>query len=155
MEIAGTDAEEQPGETRESKRKGLNMSEKFTSLLAACAVTFVVFAATTPAVAQTRPIVVTGIESDIPVRYVSYRDLNLVQAADERTLVKRVRFAATDVCTDSVSNLATPGYEFIACKSLAWRGAQPQIERAVLRARQIATNGWSAIAPVAISISVR
>ena len=131
------------------------MSEKITSLLAACAVTFVVFAATTPAAAQQRPIVVTAVETDIPVRYVSYRDLNLARTGDEQTLVKRVRLAASDVCTESVSNLATPGFEYISCRSHAWRGARPQIDRAVLRARQIAANGWSAIAPVAIGISVR
>jgi UrcA family protein len=131
------------------------MSEKFASLLAACAVTVAIFAAASPASAQSRPIVVTGVESDIPVRYVSYRDLDLARSADERTLVKRVRVAATDVCAESVSLLAAPGYEYITCRSHAWRGARPQIDRAVLRARQIAANGWSAIAPVAISISVR
>jgi UrcA family protein len=131
------------------------MSEKFTSLLAACAVTFVVFAAASPAAAEPRPIVVTGAESDIPVRFVSFRDLNLARAGDEQILVKRVGYAATDVCTESVSNLASPGYEYLTCRSHALSGARPQIDRAVLRARQIATNGWSAIAPVAISISVR
>jgi UrcA family protein len=131
------------------------MSEKFTSLLAACAVTFVIFAASAPAAAQPRPIVVTGADSDLPVRYVSYRDLDLAKAGDEQILVKRVGYAATDVCTESVSNLATPGYEYMTCRSHAWRGARPQIDRAVLRARQIATNGWSAIAPVAIAISIR
>ena len=131
------------------------MSEKFTSLLAACAVTLAIFAAASPAAAQPRPIVVTATESDIPVRFVSYRDLDLARSADEQTLVKRVRVAATDVCTESVSLLASPGYEFMTCRSQAWRGARPQIDRAVLRARQIASNGWSAIAPVAISISVR
>ena len=131
------------------------MSEKFTSLLAACAVTLAIFAAASPAAAQQRPIVVTATESDVPVRFVSYRDLDLAQSANEQILVKRVRFATTDVCTESVSNLAAPGYEYINCRSHAWRGAAPQIDRAVLRARQIAANGWSAIAPVAISISAR
>lgn len=131
------------------------MSEKFTSLLAACAVTVAIFAAASPAAAQSRPIVVTATESDVPVRYVSYRDLDLAKSAHEQILVRRVRFAATDVCTESVSNLATPGYEYLTCRSHALRGARPQIDRAVLRARQIAANGWSAIAPVAISISVR
>ena len=131
------------------------MSEKLTSLLAACAITFVVFAATAPAAAQSRPIIVTGTDNDVPVRYVSYRDLNLAMTGDEQILVKRVRSATADVCVESVSNLTTRGFGYMTCRSHAWRGAAPQIDRAVLRARQIATNGWSTIAPVAISISVR
>ena len=131
------------------------MSEKLTSLLAACAATFVVFAATSPAVAQDRAIVVVAAEEEVPVRYVSYRDLNLTKAEDEQVLVKRVRYAAKSVCRESVPE----GFHFQGanrmCRSNAWNGASPQIDRAVTRAREIATNGFSAIAPVAISISIR
>lgn len=137
------------------------MSEKFTSLLAACAVTLVVFAATSPAVAKDRPIVVTATaittptEERIPVRLVSYRDLNLAKVEDEKTLVQRVRFAAKDVCTESVPAGLPLQLAFNMCRGTAWNGARPQIDRAVARAREIAANGWSAIAPVAITISVR
>lgn len=131
------------------------MSEKFTSLLAAFAVTFVVFAATAPANAKDRPITVTATEERVPVRIVSYRDLNLARSGDEQILVKRVRYAAKDVCSESVPS--DPFYSTMAlsCRSEAWQGAKPQIKRAVARARDIAANGWSAIAPVAITISVR
>lgn len=131
------------------------MTEKFASLLAACAVTVGVFAATAPAAAKQRPIVVTATAEEIPIRLVSYRDLNLAKAHDEKVLISRVRFAARDVCTESVRYDTAFGTEFSACRNQAWRGAEPQIERAVERARQIASNGWSAIAPVAISISLR
>lgn len=130
------------------------MSEKFTSLLAACAVTLAVFAATSPAAAKQGPIVVTATQ-DIPVRLVSYRDLNLAKAEHEKMLVSRVRYAARDVCTESVRFDTAFGNGFTSCRTQALDGARPQIDRAVERARQIAANGWSAIAPVAISISVR
>jgi UrcA family protein len=129
------------------------MSEKFTSLLAACAVTFAVFSATAPAMAKSQPIVVTAVPEDVPVRFVSYSDLNLARAADEKMLVRRVRSATYDVCTESVPDGTAVTSAFLACRTHAWRGASPQIERAVTRAREIAANGWSAIAPVAISIS--
>ena len=131
------------------------MSGKLTSLFAASAITAAVFAATAPAGAKERPIVVTASEEAIPVRYVSYRDLNLARAQDQRLLVKRVRYAAKGVCADSIPG--SLGYEahFVACRSQALDGAQPQIDRAVARARDIAANGWSAIAPVAITIAVR
>ena len=129
------------------------MPEKFTSLLAACAVTFVVFSATAPAMAKQQPIVVTATTGDVPVRYVSYRDLDLTSAKDEKLLVRRVRNATYDVCTESVPDGTAINSAFLACRTHAWRGASPQIDRAVTRARDIAVNGWSAIAPVAISIS--
>ena len=131
------------------------MSEKLTSLLAACAVTAVVFAATSPAIAKDRTIIVTATGESIPVRLVSYRDLNLAKAEGEETLVKRVRHAVKDVCIES-----SPGGLYfestsLACREVAWDGARPQIDRAVTRAKEIAMNGWSAIAPVAITIGVR
>ncbi len=131
------------------------MSPKFTSLLAACAMTAAVFAATSPAVAKQRPIVVTAPAEDIPIRYVSYRDLNLTTSKDEAVLVRRVRFAVNDVCDESVGYDTAFRTNLMSCRNQSWGGAKPQIDRAVARARDIASNGWSAIAPVAISISVR
>lgn len=131
------------------------MSEKFTSLLAACATTFVMFAATAPASAKDRAITVTATEERVPVRIVSYRDLNLAKSEDERILVKRVRVAAKDVCIESVPSDAYYSTLSLRCRSNAWQGARPQIKRAVARARDIAANGWSAIAPVAITMSIR
>lgn len=131
------------------------MTEKFTSLLAACAVTFVIFAAAAPAAAKQEPITVTATAEDIPVRFVSYRDLDLVKAEDERVLVKRVGYAARDVCLESFPTGNSFRFASVLCRANAERGAQPQVDRAVARARDIAANGWSAIAPVAITISVR
>ena len=58
-------------DTRNAKGRGLVMSEKITSLLAACAVTLAVFSATAPAMAKSSPIVVTATTTDAPVRHIS------------------------------------------------------------------------------------
>lgn len=135
------------------------MSEKLTSLLAACAITALGLALAAPAVAAPSPVVVTATSEDIPVRYVSYRDLNLAQADGEKRLVRRVSSAVKSVCIESSGGDPAPRaalnrLKMNDCRDYAWAGAQPQIERAVQRAREIAQNGWSSIAPVAISISV-
>lgn len=131
------------------------MSDKLTSLLSACAITVALFAATAPAGAKDGPIVVTAPEESVPVRHVSYRDLNLARADHERVLVKRVRSAAKAVCFDSMPGALGHEAEYVGCRTQAWNGASPQIDRAVARARDIAANGWSAIAPVAITISAQ
>ena len=93
-------------------------------------------------------------KEDVPTRYVRYSDLNLVQPAGLSTLNRRVNSAVRVVCVESVG----PHGDFYAemnCRSSAWNGARPQIDRAVERAHQLAANGYSTIAPVTISISVR
>jgi len=109
-----------------------------------------------PASARDKDVVVTGAESDAVVREVRFNDLNLASPAGAQKLVRRVRFAVNDVCMDAVGG--NNGYLLQSssnCKDKSWQGASPQIDRAVQRARDIAANGWSAIAPVAIRISVQ
>jgi UrcA family protein len=127
-------------------------------LFVAALSTAAIFAATATASAQPpdKDVVVTGAESDAVVRQVPYSDLNLASAPGETALVKRVRFAVSDVCLDAVGGHSGYLHESsVNCKSASWAGAAPQIDRAVQRARDIAANGWSAIAPVAITISAR
>ena len=131
------------------------MTEKLPSFIAALAVTVAVFAATAPASAKDRPITVTATEANVPVRFVSYRDLNLAEQADARILAKRVRQAAKEVCDESTPDGAFNESMFLSCRSIAWQGARPQMKRAIAQAQEIAANGFSAIAPVAITISLR
>ena len=130
------------------------MFEKITSLSAAVLTTVALFAATAPAHAQDR-VTVIATEERAPFRLVSYRDLNLAKSEDEAILVRRVRYAARDVCRESIPYATADASLNLSCRSEAWQGARPQIARAVTRAREIAATGFSAIAPVAISISVR
>ena len=101
-----------------------------------------------------KPVVVTAQPEDIvPVRRVSYRDLNLASREGEKTLYHRVSKAVGDVCQESTG---TNAFIFVtqSCKTHAWRGARPQMALAIQRAREIAMTGHSNIGLVAIQISV-
>jgi UrcA family protein len=78
---------------------------------------------------------------------VSYRDLNLASARDERILNRRVGSATHIVCEPHFSTM-----DRADCVSYAWKGARPQIAMAVQRAREIALTGNSSIPLVAIAI---
>jgi UrcA family protein len=85
---------------------------------------------------------------------VSYRDLNLAAARDERILKRRVGGAAREVCTrEDLAAINDLG--FVPCVSDAWKGARPQIAMAVRRAQEIAATGTSSIPMVAIAIAAR
>jgi UrcA family protein len=111
--------------------------------------------AASPVGARPNPVTVTGSVSDVVRHMVDYRDLNLASADGERAFVQRVKFAVNDVCLEAIGGRVGYLKPTLACQAATWRGAQPQVERAVQRARDIAANGWSAIAPVAIAISIR
>lgn len=90
---------------------------------------------------------VIGERDDRPSERVSYRDLNLAAARDERILNRRVGRAARGVCEPHRSD-----YGFSDCVSVAWSGARPQIDQAVRRAQEIAATGTSGIPLVAIAV---
>jgi UrcA family protein len=124
-------------------------------------ITFVVMSAAalsvaaTPAWARPREVVVTGTSSEIVARQVHFLDLNLASADGVNRLANRVHAAVNSLCLDAVGGRLGYTRAITGCQSQSWEGAQPQIERAVERAREIVANGWSAIAPVAITISVQ
>lgn len=129
---------------------------KSLSMVAAVALTGTGLLAMTPADAKARnnPVTIYGHRSDTdaPTRRVSYADLNLATLAGEKTLNKRVGGAVKQVCAEAVPS-GNFNEEFL-CSSFAWSGARPQITRAVMRAREIASTGTSSIMPVAITLSV-
>ena len=125
------------------------------SFVAACGIAAGGFVIASPAFGQGRDVVVRApIQDDIPRRYVTYSDLNLVHPAGLKALNRRVNSAVREVCLESVGSNGD-FYLEMGCRSHAWDGARPQIDKAVERARQIAMNGYSTIAPVMISLSVR
>lgn len=85
-----------------------------------------------------------------PMARVFYGDLNLAANPGVETLQTRVRGAIRQVCAGHVEKIGN-----YACRSYARKGAEPQIARAIQRAEQIAVNGFSDIAPVAIAIVAR
>lgn len=102
-----------------------------------------------------KPVVVRAQPDDLtPTRRVSYADLDLASLAGEKTLYHRVSGAVSDVCIDAVGASST-SITNQSCRKFAWNGAEPQMKRAIDRAREIAANGFSTIAPVAIMIAAR
>lgn len=116
-----------------------------SGLLAVCAASFLggTAVAQPPIVVSTEP---------VPTERVSYADLNLASADGVERLTNRVRRAVTHVCAPHYSRDTLVDYT--DCKSFAWSGARPQMDLAIQRAQQIALNGTSSIAPVAILIAV-
>lgn len=98
-----------------------------------------------------KPVVVTGHNDNIVTRRVSYADLNLIEQKAQKTLYRRVGYAVGDVCDEAVGPAAT-SWEDTSCRRDAWRGARPQITRAIDRARDMALYGKSNIEMAAITI---
>lgn len=121
--------------------------------LSTCAVALASLANAAPAAARANPVVITGSRPDPDelVKRVSYRDLQLMNASDQLTLIHRVDVAVRSVCPVNFGSVNTSLGDR-ACRTASWKLAQPQIDMAVLRAKEIAMNGSSLIAPTAIAI---
>jgi UrcA family protein len=108
-----------------------------------------------PAVAKSRPILVNAPAEEIITRSVSYADLNLAAPAGERSLMYRVGSAVNGLCNE----VAGGDSSFISsltvtrCVSATWQQAQPQVDIALQRAREIAATGKSSIAAAALIIA--
>lgn len=122
-----------------------------TSFSLATGVALALLAGSAGASAREVTVIREAIPEDALTERVSYADLNLASAAGIGKLTTRVRGAVRSVCRplDDRSTSA----EHVGCKSFAWNGAKPQMDRAITRAKQIAATGTSSLAPVAIVIS--
>lgn len=108
--------------------------------------------ATTTQAAQNRPVVVYGEPQQVNIERVPYGDLNLAASADRKALFSRVGSAVRNVCNFDAVGIAS---DYRTCAGLAWKDARPQIDTALARANQLASNGQSSIAAGAITISRR
>jgi UrcA family protein len=123
---------------------------------AASASAVIIGGAATAALAQqqeTTTVVGERPSEDVRTTRVSYADLKLVAARDQRILHRRVGIAARSVCYPNAASLSDHG--FADCVSGAWKGARPQIALAVQRAREMAATGTSSIPLVAIAVAAR
>jgi len=125
------------------------LRDSFTRLAVSCGITLALLVGMGAAAKAQEVTVIKRVSpEDTLTQRVTYADLNLASAAGERTLVRRVGSAVGAVCSPH-----TYVIDGKICRTFAWNGAQPQIDRAVARATQIATNGTSSIPPVAIVIA--
>ena len=125
------------------------------AVLSGVTASLLVTAATAQA-AQERPVVVYAEPQDgLRTKHVSYRDLDLAVAKDQKVLHRRVGTAVRRVCTEA--NQYRPGVDpiFQACADESWANARPQISRAIERAEQLAARGESSIAAGTVMISSR
>ena len=113
-------------------------------LVRALALPFAVFsvvAAAAPSPAPHEEVVITG--KKVPPGYepvtttVKYGDLNLTTERGVKELKRRVAHGVSGVCPTPPGN--SPDYEmkdYEACRKFAMDGAQPQVDRAIAKARQ-------------------
>ena len=125
------------------------------STMVASGITACLVGAAPAALAQEKPVIVYAQPENTRTERVSYRDLDLAARAGERTLEQRVSGAVRRVCDYNGGSFDAVDRGYILCARGAWQGAQPQIDRAVARAHEIALNGSSSIAATAITISAR
>lgn len=99
------------------------------------------------------PVVVHGEPDKATLsRRVPFGDLNLASSQDVSLLHQRVRLAVRGLC-EEVSG-PNPLFEVeYSCRKFAWRGARPQIARAIARSSGFAANRDNP-APTAISIAI-
>ena len=105
----------------------------------------------TSAAAQERPVVVYA-EPNYNIERVPYGDLNLSASMDRKALYGRVGDAVRNVCDFDATGVVS---DYRLCSAGAWKGARPQIDKAIAKAEQLALNGQSSFAAGAITISVR
>lgn len=131
---------------------------KALSLCAAVAMTSLSLLTVTPAHAKSDPVVITGQRvSDLPTQRVSFADLNLAAAADQRALERRVGSAVKQVCFaggHAIDQTVESYASFRGCSDFAWGAARPQIAAAVDRARALAVNGTGAVAVGSVAITI-
>jgi len=128
--------------------------DKLSTVVAAFAMVGSGIALASPALAQNgKPVIVRAepLTDVISIRRVGYRDLNLASADGEKLLNHRVRSAVSEVCNDATGPNPLLSLQQ-SCRADSWGRAKPQMDLAMQRARDIAANGYSSIAPVAIAI---
>ena len=108
-----------------------------------------------PAVAKSRPILVNAPAEEIITRSVSYADLNLAAPAGERALMYRVGSAVNGLCNEVTGGDGSFVFSLTQtrCVTATWQQAQPQVDLALQRAREIAATGKSSIAAAALIIA--
>ena len=104
-----------------------------------------IFAAAGPALGHP-PIEV--IAKSVLTRHVPYGDLSLGTKQGQHILYRRVGSAVQELCPTTANDGGW--YDSEGCRNFAWRGARPQISRAVDRA----TSGSSLAMTSSITIAV-
>jgi UrcA family protein len=128
----------------------MNLARSFAACGATLIAASAIFAVPPAQAGPLQNVAVVGRASQPFTRQVSYADLNLASKSDVKVLTNRVDYAVRDVCSALLSESFQDTMQ--ECAGDSWDRAQPQIGRAVQRAREIASTGSSSIAAAAIMI---
>ena len=126
----------------------MQISSRFVAVVGLCATAAV---GQTPSTHKTSPVFVVG--GEVASRHVSFADLNLAGASDRKVLVHRVEAAVSDACDEALGPSANY-YAEVGCWKSTWSKTQPQVARAVRRAREIAATGADLSAAAVITVQV-
>lgn len=127
------------------------------SKLRAVAVVLAGMAALAPletAAAQNRELFVYGEPEYTRTEHVKFADLDLATSAGARKLASRVDGAVKEVCRFEPEIRLQPS-DYHACATDSWANAQPQIDRAVARAQELALSGRPAAIAATITVAGR
>jgi UrcA family protein len=126
------------------------MYSKFIALTASIAMTATGITLLAPPAFGKTP-VLAATPSDRAVGHVSYADLDLTSIGGENALRARVNTAVRNICA-RLADRSSGTFAEADCRSASWKDVDPQIERAVQRARELAAAGTSPIPPVTIAL---
>lgn len=123
-----------------------------------CALSVIIFATATPALAGTSPVTVTAPSEDTRSTIVVYGDLDLAIARDRKRLDRRVGGAIEDVCGfreyQSV-RMITARAPYLACSDAAWSRARAAMKSAIALAQRGAGASGVQIADKAVTVWAR
>ena len=105
--------------------------------------------------AQDRPVTIYGEAVNARTELVSFAQLDLANARDQRRLKHRVGAAVERVCLRDIGRDGLQDRGYYACEDKAWDEAAPQIAEAVSRSGNLALGGGLPFAVTAIRVSAR
>jgi UrcA family protein len=106
-----------------------------------------------PAFAKAVPVIVYA-PGDLLTRRIDYADLDLASPPGERALNRRAHAAVSSLCSEVARFDGTVEANNIVaqCYNSTWEQARPQIDRAINRARDLASTGSPSTLATSIAI---
>ena len=125
------------------------------STMARTGLALLALGAASMAPAQQAPVVVNApaVGEQSFTQRVSFADLNLASASDQKLLRRRVSLASRQVCRPNAFDDVLTAEENTGCVFNALQGARPQVSQAIARATELAMTGTSTMPAVAIAVS--
>ncbi len=105
--------------------------------------------------AQDRPVTIYGEAVNARTELVSFAQLDLANARDQRSLKHRVGAAVERVCLRDIGRDGLQDRGYYACEDKAWDEAAPQIAEAVSRSGNLALGSGAPFTATAIRVSAR